>query len=298
MISGPMTKQRTTKTYAGGPLMLELESRVLLSADLSGATLADDAVTERFEDRDDMPIVAGAADAESAIVTAADSEIRELVVIDSATPDASVLLADLLNQMDDGRTIEVFVLDGGRDGIDQVSELLADRDDIGALHIISHGRDGGVLLGDTVVDQDELVARATAIRGWSDAFTDDADILIYGCHLAAGDDGRAFVGALARLTDADVAASDDLTGSDRLGGDWDLEYATGRIDAQLAISAEARATYDAVLPVVTVDPLTTNDATPALSGTVDDTTATIDVSIDGNTYAATNNGDGHMDARR
>ncbi|MFP6767199.1 MAG: Ig-like domain-containing protein, partial [Planctomycetaceae bacterium] len=49
---------------------------------------------------------------------------------------------------------------------------------------------------------------------------------------------------------------------------------------------------DTTAPVVTVDLLTTNDTTPALSGTVDDTAAGIVVTVDGQTNAATNNGDG------
>ncbi len=47
-----------------------------------------------------------------------------------------------------------------------------------------------------------------------------------------------------------------------------------------------------VLPTVTVDPLTTTDSTPELTGTVDDPAATVEVTVDGNTYAAFNNGDG------
>ncbi|MBL7650477.1 MAG: flagellar protein, partial [Candidatus Hydrogenedentes bacterium] len=41
-----------------------------------------------------------------------------------------------------------------------------------------------------------------------------------------------------------------------------------------------------------VNSLTTSDTTPALSGTIDDTTATISVTVDGNAYAGANNGNG------
>ncbi|GIS59647.1 MAG: hypothetical protein CM1200mP2_18720 [Planctomycetaceae bacterium] len=51
-------------------------------------------------------------------------------------------------------------------------------------------------------------------------------------------------------------------------------------------------TVDLTTPTVTVTTLLTNDAQPALGGTVDDTAATISVSVDGQTTAATNNGDG------
>ncbi|MDJ0927012.1 MAG: tandem-95 repeat protein, partial [Gammaproteobacteria bacterium] len=49
---------------------------------------------------------------------------------------------------------------------------------------------------------------------------------------------------------------------------------------------------DTTAPVVTVTGLTTADNTPALTGTVSDPTATVQVTVNGTTYAATNNGDG------
>ena len=245
-----MTKLRTARNYDGGQLMLELESRILLSADLPGAGLTDELLDDARAGNSNAPHIIGQYSTAAQDDVAAAGRMRELVVIDAATPDASVLLADLLSQADDGRILEVAVLDGNRDGIDQITELLADRVDLGALHIISHGRDGSVFLGDTVVDQDELVTRAVSIQGWSEAFSADGDILIYGCDLASGRDGRAFVGALARLTDTDVAASDDRTGSDTLGGDWSLEYRRGDVEASVAVSAQGQAEFNAVLPGV------------------------------------------------
>ncbi len=51
---------------------------------------------------------------------------------------------------------------------------------------------------------------------------------------------------------------------------------------------------DTVDPVVTVDPLTTTDTTPQLTGTVvdDDPATTVEVTVNGIGYSATNNGDG------
>jgi len=57
-------------------------------------------------------------------------------------------------------------------------------------------------------------------------------------------------------------------------------------------SGPASDTVDAVAPVVTINDVTTNDTAPALTGTVDDPTATVVVTIDGVDYTATNNGDG------
>ncbi|NUF13721.1 hypothetical protein HUN21_18015, partial [Acinetobacter oleivorans] len=49
---------------------------------------------------------------------------------------------------------------------------------------------------------------------------------------------------------------------------------------------------DITAPVVALDDVLTNDSTPALTGTVNDPTATVVVTVDGTDYPATNNGDG------
>jgi uncharacterized repeat protein (TIGR01451 family) len=59
-----------------------------------------------------------------------------------------------------------------------------------------------------------------------------------------------------------------------------------------AVSNTLSRTYDTVSPTVTVNLLTTQDTTPPLSGTVNDNTATMRVTVTGTTYLATNNGNG------
>ncbi|MES2745556.1 MAG: BspA family leucine-rich repeat surface protein [Bdellovibrionota bacterium] len=49
---------------------------------------------------------------------------------------------------------------------------------------------------------------------------------------------------------------------------------------------------DTTAPTVTVNTLSTTDLTPPLSGTIDDATASISVTVNNHTYTATNNGDG------
>ena len=58
------------------------------------------------------------------------------------------------------------------------------------------------------------------------------------------------------------------------------------------ISAGFSLAVDLTAPTVTVDALLTNDPTPALSGTVSDPNATVEVTVNGVTHTATNNGDG------
>ena len=71
--------------------------------------------------------------------------------------------------------------------------------------------------------------------------------MIYGCNLAGSMDGQTLVDELSVLSGADVAASDDLTGSEELGGDWNLEYKAGEIETSLAVSAEVQDNWSGVL---------------------------------------------------
>ncbi|WP_228267591.1 Ig-like domain-containing protein, partial [Acinetobacter calcoaceticus] len=51
-------------------------------------------------------------------------------------------------------------------------------------------------------------------------------------------------------------------------------------------------TVDTTAPVIGFTDASTNDTTPALTGTIDDPAATVVVTVDGINYNATNNGDG------
>ena len=77
---------------------------------------------------------------------------------------------------------------------------------------------------------------------------EDADLMLYGCSVASAASGQAFVNDLALLTGLDVAASVDATGHNALGGDWDLEYATGQIESWPALSDAFQDRWLTLLP--------------------------------------------------
>ena len=147
-------------------------------------------------------------------------------------------------------------IDPTRDGITQITESLAGRSGIDAIHIVSHGRDGEVQLGNTTLSQETLAAHADQIANWSSSLDADADLLFYGCDLAATETGEDLIQSIAELTDADVAASDDLTGHADLGGDWDFEYFVGDVQTDVAFSVTAQANWHHTLATFTV---TTSD---------------------------------------
>ena len=268
---GRLIKQRVKKKYSAGPLMLELEPRVLLSADLPGGLAGDDALHDSVlpttepavladnEGMSPMDVAASATQTLRLVVPiekrdtseteSAVTQTHELVIVNLNTPDYEVIVDDLVTDRGDGRQFEVVMLDTDRGGIEQLSALLGERTDLDAVHIISHGDDGSISLGNELLDLDALIANSKSIQGWGDAFTDDGDLLIYGCNLAAGADGRAFIDVLGRLTGTDIAASTDLTGLAALGGDWDLEYRQGVIEVDVAVSAEAQSQWGNTLAV-------------------------------------------------
>ncbi|AYY53832.1 BapA/Bap/LapF family large adhesin [Acinetobacter baumannii] len=93
--------------------------------------------------------------------------------------------------------------------------------------------------------------------------------------VVAGTDGSWSVPNPGNLVDGDTvtATATDPAGNTSLPG-------TGTVSA------------DITAPVVALDDVLTNDSTPALTGTVNDPTATVVVNVDGTDYPAVNNGDG------
>ncbi|WP_114258080.1 Ig-like domain-containing protein, partial [Acinetobacter baumannii] len=93
--------------------------------------------------------------------------------------------------------------------------------------------------------------------------------------VVAGTDGSWSVSNPGNLVDGDTvtATATDPAGNTSLPG-------TGTVSA------------DITAPVVALDDVLTNDSTPALTGTVNDPTATVVVNVDGTDYPAVNNGDG------
>ncbi|MEN8762158.1 MAG: DUF4347 domain-containing protein, partial [Thiogranum sp.] len=176
---------------------------------------------------------------------------RELVFVNKNVDNYQQLIADLQGA-DDIRAIEVVIIDVDRDGIEQVSDILADRSDLAAVHFITHGIDGQINLGNSWLNNTTLQQNIDSISAWGNALADDGDFLFYGCNIADGRGGQLLLNEIADLTGADVAASDNPTGSARLGGDWYLEYVTGTVEASVAYSGDAPEHWAGLLGQITV----------------------------------------------
>jgi uncharacterized repeat protein (TIGR02059 family) len=195
--------------------------------------------------RIDVPFIdSGTGDPQAPALAGAAAKGRqrhEVVFISSAVDDVQTLLAGLRPG------VEAVVLDSARDGLAQITDHLAGRSGIASIHIVSHGRPGSLELGNLWMTSQNLPAHAEALSRIGIALAADADLLLHGCSVGAGDAGAAFLAQLAEATGADVAASDDATGAARLGGDWELEVQRGTITSPVAFQAPALDAYAGLL---------------------------------------------------
>ena len=173
-----------------------------------------------------------------------------IVFIDSNVADYQTLAQGVSSDA------EVIVLDKERDGIEQITEALAHRSDVASVQIVSHGDAGRVQLGSSWLSADTLSQYSQDLSQWGDALQADGDIFFLGCNIAG--DNSNLIQHISRLTKADVAASDDLTGNHELGGDWILETTIGSVDAPLAFKIDALSAFNSTLQTFTVT--NTNDS--------------------------------------
>ena len=173
----------------------------------------------------------------------------ELVLVDTSVEGYQQLVDDILSSKS-GRNIELASIDGASNGVRQITDALSQRSNISAIHLVTHGDDGQLALGNTLLTQDSLAQYGDEIESWRDSLAHGADFLIYGCNVSESESGEAFVNELSDLLDADVAASDDITGHDSLGGDWEFEYQIGQIDSDVVFSVEILTNWNHSLEAV------------------------------------------------
>jgi predicted outer membrane repeat protein len=221
------------------PVCETMEDRILHSADLAPLSLgqAGDSVVLQQDVQ-----LASANDPVR-------QQSHEIVFVDLSVPDAQTLLDDLQAQRDAGRALEIITITADEDGIARITDTLATRSDITAVHLLAHGSDGMMQLGQSRIDAPTLLARADAVAGWGRALGAGADLLLYGCDFAQTGVGQQLVRDLAALTGADVAASTDTTGAVAYGGNWTLEFGTGPIEAPTVLDAAGQQAWSGTLAV-------------------------------------------------
>ncbi len=196
----------------------------------------------------------------------------ELVLIDRGLDNADWLAEQLSAEQNANRIVRFIESDS--DGLDQISDYLAEQEAVSSIQLFSHGSDAELLLGNGRVDMDQLMARADQVSAWAETMSSGADLLIYGCDLTGSAQGQAFASLLGELTRADIAASEDRTGNASLGGDWQLEYRSGKIEADTQLGTTLLHDYEGVMADIFVT--NTND-----SGAGSLRQAILDANLDG-----------------
>ncbi|MGB0563780.1 MAG: CHAT domain-containing protein [Spirulinaceae cyanobacterium] len=159
-------------------------------------------------------------------------------------------------------------------GISVVSEQLSviseSVGELDSVAIVAEGNQGNFWLGNQWITAGNVADYQAQLQQWGAALTETADILLYSCFTALGATGEALVASLAEMTGADVAASDNVTGSNRFGGDWNLEHQTGAIESGNPFTPATLTGWDGKLATRTVQNLNDTGAgslRDALTGT-------------------------------
>lgn len=169
------------------------------------------------------------------------SVATELVVIDGAVSDRATLYRGLKPG------VVAVEIDPSRPGLPQLANALHGHRNLAAIHVVSHASAGVLMLGSSRITPENAHEELAALSTLREAVRPGADLLFYGCDMAAGAEGDGLLDIIRQHTGLDVAASSNLTGSSTLGGDWDLEVVRGNIETTVAFSDKALKDFSHVL---------------------------------------------------
>ena len=148
---------------------------------------------------------------------------KEIVFIDSGVDDYQTIV----NAIDSSKSI--YLIDANDNGFLKMQNILQDQSDIDAVHIIGHASAGQVVLGNSILNGDTINSFSSTLQSIGNSLTQEGDLLFYGCNLAQGEQGKLLLQQIGNITQADIAASDDITGQ---GGDWKLEKNYGIVETK------------------------------------------------------------------
>ncbi|MEG4485274.1 DUF4347 domain-containing protein, partial [Microcoleus sp. D2_18a_B4] len=173
----------------------------------------------------------------------------EIVILDPTIPDSQHLISGIKPDT------ATYILKSQPDAVEQIATILAQHTDINALHIITHGDSGSLYLGTTELNSNNIHNYSHQLQQWRNSLTDNANIILYGCNLAARDRGHQFLTQLHQLTGANISANSQPTGNSALGGTWDIPQLIppSTQKPQLALTETTLKTYSHILATANPD---------------------------------------------
>ncbi|TWB37238.1 autotransporter-associated beta strand repeat-containing protein [Nitrospirillum pindoramense] len=178
------------------------------------------------------------------------SSVHEVVIVDTSVADYQTLIAGM------DPSVPVILLGPGQRTIHGIAEALSQYSNLDQVVLVSEGGDGGIILGgNKVVTDADLASRATDLAAIGASLKTGGDFVLLGCSIAEDATGQKFVDDFARYlgNDVDVAASTNRTGPAALGGDWVMEYTSGKpVDVVLPFTVAGMQGIDHCLGCVAV----------------------------------------------
>lgn len=126
---------------------------------------------------------------------------RNIFFIDSSIADYQELINSLPTNS------KWFLLNPDQDGIEQIQAALSSYNELDSIQILSHGAQGTLYLGNTVLDQHNIDSYSNQLGYIGNSLAQSGDLLLYGQYMAQHGKGFQFIDRLSQLTGADVAVS-------------------------------------------------------------------------------------------
>ena len=201
---------RRAHHFAPRTQAIALEPRILFDAALPAAAAEAYRPPENTQPADDAPVPAHPGNDRSPAhpteKTAAPQQLpeptKEIAFVDQAISNWQSLVAEV------PPGLEIVYLDPASAPLARIASELEQRGgDFSAVHLVSHGAAGRLNLAGWRVDGAHLGTAVGELARIGAQLTSNADLLLYGCEVAADENGRQFMAALAAATGADVAAA-------------------------------------------------------------------------------------------
>ncbi|TRV46133.1 MAG: DUF4347 domain-containing protein [Microcystis panniformis Mp_MB_F_20051200_S9] len=122
-------------------------------------------------------------------------ELNTVVFLDAGVTDYQTLQAGVIPE------VATVILSPNQNGIEQITAFLPQNPQITTIHLVSHGAPGCLYLGNCQLNLTNSYDYRQQLQSWAKT----NHILLYGCQVAAADEGTEFINKLSQITGAKIA---------------------------------------------------------------------------------------------
>ncbi|NLF41272.1 MAG: DUF4347 domain-containing protein [Bacteroidales bacterium] len=154
------------------------------------------------------------------------AQSKELVIIDQAVGN----IEEIKSQF--AREIDVFIIPSPGNPLELITETLKKHQDIKVIHLFVMCKPGAIVFDQLCILESNIEQYDTFFSQWNDLLPSEAEIIIYGNHLAYDANGKNMVNAIAEKTGAGVRASTIAPGAEKDAFNRNPDFTTGRSKAK------------------------------------------------------------------